>query len=196
MDGEEVLCDPGTGCYTRDLETRNRFRSTAAHNTVSVDGEEQNRIPAGPVGFFSLGNQARVSQIETDPAAARFWASHFGYEDRGVVQTRSVEWTSPNRIQIKDQFSGKDHHDLAVHFHAGPGWTVAAAKSEGNVVTCVLEGKRKVNLVFQSEGPVSMARIPAAISWVYGTTVPSSSLCLNVSAELPTSLVTDLFWDE
>lgn len=196
IDGEEVLCDPGTGCYTRDLATRNRFRSTAAHNTVSVDGEEQNKIPAGPVGFFSLGNQARVSQIETDPDSTRLWASHFGYADRGVVHTRSVEWTSANRIQIKDQFSGKDHHGLAVHFHAGPGWTISAAKSEGNVAAYVLERKRKVNLVFQSEGPLNVTQIPAAISWVFGTTVPSASLRMGVSAALPVSLVTDISWDE
>src|SRR6266850_6287097 len=44
VDDEEVLCDSGTGCYTRDVATRNRFRSTAAHNTLLIDGTEQNRI--------------------------------------------------------------------------------------------------------------------------------------------------------
>src|SRR5207245_2328124 len=34
LDGEEVLCDPGTGTYTRDPNLRNQLRATAAHNTV------------------------------------------------------------------------------------------------------------------------------------------------------------------
>src|SRR6266478_1364264 len=40
--GQEVVCDSGTGCYTRDIALRNRFRSTAAHNTLLIDGTEQN----------------------------------------------------------------------------------------------------------------------------------------------------------
>src|SRR5207302_177785 len=52
--GKEVLCDSGTGCYTRDITTRNHFRSTAAHNTLLIDDTEQNRIDQSPLGLFVL----------------------------------------------------------------------------------------------------------------------------------------------
>src|SRR6266849_6962950 len=79
--GQEVLCDCGTGCYTRDIATRNRFRSTAAHNTLLIDGAEQNHIDAGPSGLFILGNEAAVSSIQHGKEAQGYFlrASHTGY---------------------------------------------------------------------------------------------------------------------
>src|SRR5262249_54832747 len=43
--GREILPDRGTGTYTPSLPLRNRFRSTLAHNTIQVDGEEINIFP-------------------------------------------------------------------------------------------------------------------------------------------------------
>ncbi len=45
--GQEILTDPGTACYTRDPERRQHFRSTLAHNTITVNGAEQNRFIPG-----------------------------------------------------------------------------------------------------------------------------------------------------
>src|SRR5207248_10997711 len=64
LDGDEVLCDSGTGCYTRDPEVRNRFRATAAHNSVLVDGEEQNTFDHGRTGLFWMGTEAEVALVE------------------------------------------------------------------------------------------------------------------------------------
>lgn len=41
-DGKEIIVDPGAFCYTSDMERRNEFRSARKHNTIIVDGEEQN----------------------------------------------------------------------------------------------------------------------------------------------------------
>lgn len=43
--GENIFIDPGTYCYTSDPSLRNEFRSTRKHNTIIVDGEEQNILP-------------------------------------------------------------------------------------------------------------------------------------------------------
>jgi hypothetical protein len=43
----EILIDPGTYTYVADAAERNRFRGSAAHNTVRIDGRDQ-AIPAGP----------------------------------------------------------------------------------------------------------------------------------------------------
>src|SRR6266436_5936543 len=84
--GQEVLCDSGTGGYGRDVTTRNRFRSTAAHNTLVIGGTEQNRIDTGPRGLFILGNEAAVSQIQEGREARGCFlrASHTGYRSLGV----------------------------------------------------------------------------------------------------------------
>ncbi|MFQ5585218.1 MAG: alginate lyase family protein, partial [Thermodesulfobacteriota bacterium] len=54
IDGREVIVDPGTYVYTPYPDERNRFRGTASHNTVMIDGEEQNRFTEG--GVFGLHN--------------------------------------------------------------------------------------------------------------------------------------------
>src|SRR5207248_3004086 len=41
--GQQLLIDPGTSVYNCAPEWRNFFRSTAAHNTVVVDGESQSQ---------------------------------------------------------------------------------------------------------------------------------------------------------
>ena len=49
---EQLLIDPGTYTYVADPAWRNRFRGTAAHNTVRVDGLDQ-AIPGGPFAWKS-----------------------------------------------------------------------------------------------------------------------------------------------
>ena len=46
LDGVPVFVDPGSHVYTSDPESRNRFRSTASHNTLMVDDVEQNEFKA------------------------------------------------------------------------------------------------------------------------------------------------------
>ena len=44
IDGTDAFVDRGTGVYTPDPACRNRFRSTKAHSTLSVNDQEQNPI--------------------------------------------------------------------------------------------------------------------------------------------------------
>ena len=49
---DDVIVDPGTYLYTSCPSYRNQFRSTQKHNTIVVDCEEQNELPAE--SMFSL----------------------------------------------------------------------------------------------------------------------------------------------
>ena len=40
----DLIVDAGAYCYTSNLKCRNEFRSTKKHNTVMIDGEEQNLL--------------------------------------------------------------------------------------------------------------------------------------------------------
>ncbi|HLZ00342.1 MAG TPA: alginate lyase family protein [Candidatus Angelobacter sp.] len=201
MDGEEVLCDSGTGCYTRDRATRDRFRSTTAHNTVRVDGVEQNRIPRARMNFFSIGNEARVSRIEASSDGKTLKASHFGYEDRGMVHTRSARFSVPGEVLLEDHISGEGEHRLELCFHAGLGWEIGDIRAGDDGVTCELRGSRTVEFRLRAERrrrPVEIEmraeKEEAGISWVYGTTVPAGMLRITATTTLPATFVTTFSW--
>lgn len=198
MGGEEVLCDPGTGCYTRDGAIRDRFRSTKAHNTATVDSQEQNRIPKSSMNFFSLGNEARVSELllEEGGFSPRISASHSGYSDRGVCHTRAVLWKSSHHVQFEDCFSGSGEHELEIRFHFGPGWIPTEPSMTEAGITCNLEGSRKILLTVGGQPGLVASREDSEVSWVYGTRIPSSALKVRTRAVLPASLITNLNWNE
>jgi hypothetical protein len=55
--GRPLLIDTGTGCYTVDPEVRDRFRSTACHNTLALNGRSQS-IPRGPFHWHQMAHAA------------------------------------------------------------------------------------------------------------------------------------------
>ncbi|HEY1526161.1 MAG TPA: alginate lyase family protein [Candidatus Angelobacter sp.] len=197
LDGEEILCDPGTGCYTRDAITRNLFRSTLSHNTVVVDGQEQNRIPEAQMGVFSLGDEAQVSPLHGDSTGRHgFSAEHIGYASLGAVHRRAVRWESPRQIDLEDMVQGSGPRRIELNFQLGPGVRISGTTSDGSMARCTLQGKRKVNLLVRGGGVLHIATAPSQISRLYGTTGPAWKLSIAMDAQLPTTLKTTLSWEE
>jgi hypothetical protein len=123
VNGVELLCDSGTGYYTRDSELRNKLRSTKAHNTVVIDGLEQNVIEPG--ALFQIGRQAAVSPIEVNDLSKeiRLAASHSGYDRISVGHRRVVRLRS-SQLSIEDILSGPDEHAFEVFWHLPESWCV------------------------------------------------------------------------
>lgn len=114
---KEVLIDPGTYTYVSDRARRNWFRSTAAHNTVRIDGQEQGEMDY-PFGWRS---RPEVSVEEWAPGAA---------EDRltavcrygGRTHRRTVVFHKPDRVEIVDEIdAGPGEHTAEQFWHFGTG---------------------------------------------------------------------------
>jgi hypothetical protein len=75
--GKEFLIDPGTYAYQSNVEWRNYFRGTAAHNTVRIDQQDQSVI-GGKFMWLRKAN-AVVETWETDEHRDRIVAHHDGY---------------------------------------------------------------------------------------------------------------------
>ncbi len=120
VDGEWWLVDPGTYAYHSDQGWRDYFRSTAAHNTVQIDGANQSDI-GGP---FLWLRHAHASLLDaSDDGLGLQWAvgEHDGYRKQGAVHRRRVEFdTDANQLRIFDEIDGDGEHDLALHWHFAP----------------------------------------------------------------------------
>ena len=135
--GHRVVVDTGVSSYERGPE-RQYERSTAAHNTLRVDGEDQAEIWAS----FRVGRRPRVDPIEAEEVAGLeiVRGRHFGYQHRGLVHSRAVIHTAGNAWVIVDSLlqrmpSGRprisrwrDDHAIEsfIHFHPSVALTPVA----------------------------------------------------------------------
>ena len=62
LDGKPLLIDAGTYAYHEDPAWRDHFRSTPAHNTLTLDGRNQSEIQ----GAFLWGRKARSRFVAHD----------------------------------------------------------------------------------------------------------------------------------
>ncbi len=95
--GRDILIDPGTFTYVADPVERNRFRGSAAHNTLSIDGKDQ-AIPAGPFRWN-----------EKPTVAIRQWITSVDHDFldatcayAGFLHRRRVIFAKPSLIVVLD----------------------------------------------------------------------------------------------
>lgn len=109
--GRPVLVDPGTFCYV--CPERDRFRSTAAHNTLQVDGRDQAQ-PHGPFGWTGMP-VTTVDRWQSGDTFDLFAGHHTGYHP--VIHHRSVFGLKSKFWLVRDLVTGPLHHQLEVNWH-------------------------------------------------------------------------------
>src|SRR5208283_706457 len=78
--GVDILADPGTYCYHGEPEWRRYFRSTLAHNTVELAGQDQS-LSGGPFLWLGHARTVIVDVRHDDEGAVTEWsAEHDGYQ--------------------------------------------------------------------------------------------------------------------
>jgi hypothetical protein len=125
--GVPIIIDPGTD--ERDPEVRKYLRSTASHNTVLVDGEDQS-IQAQRNEIWSPA-QATLHLWATTPECDVMIGSHNGYKRlRSPVQhTRTIISMRNNYWLIYDRLEGDGSHKVEQRLNTAPGaaveWTAS-----------------------------------------------------------------------
>ena len=131
LDGRSLIVDRGTYLYTPAPEQRNLFRSTTMHNTLAVDGKEQNPWPPGVPGLFTMVDCARARAVTVGDT--EFGGEHRGF---GAVTSRRLEFR-PDRVL------GTDTCELpqskTVSFHLAPG--IEARQVCGDTLELILEDR-------------------------------------------------------
>ena len=181
--GRPALVDPGTFTYARTHEGDDYFRSTAAHNTVVVDGASSS-VPAGPFGWSHVASCAAHSWITTDRCDF-FEGSHDGYERLAdpVRHIRSVLFVRGGYWIVRDRLAAAGEHRYELRFHFAPG------------ASPTLEpwGVREPELVVAAPGHEGAWALTT--EWVsprYGEREAAPVATLEVTAEGPQDLLTVL----
>lgn len=127
--GVSFIADPSTYVYTSDLRARQRFRSTAYHSTVEVDGVEQNTTHESAPFFNGDEARPRMLSFKTSEASDTASAEHYGYERLpagAVTHQRAVTLDKRERFYlVEDILKGTGTHDFCFVFHAAPGREVS-----------------------------------------------------------------------
>lgn len=174
--GTAWIVDPGSYVYTSDGAARNRFRSTAMHNTVAVDDVEQNEFRDD--WLFRMFEKAMPDTLSFADRGdlVEYGGRHRGYErlPEPIVHTRTFRWTrSTGDLEIVDRLEGAGRHRLRWHFHLAPGVTARLDAGGSVALTCGLD-RRSLLL---PEG-LEVAVVPSDYSPSYGVKRP----CLAIDA--------------
>ena len=155
--GEQIFIDPGTYAYVSDPEERNWFRSSAAHNTVRIDGLDQGRA-GGP---FRWNTKPEVVLKEWKPG-----------RDGGVVEAecRYEQFThrrrlllEGDRLLILDEIDGLPGEHVCEQI-----WQLGA-------------GASSVSLAFSAPP----ARMPSKFSPAYGMKRSGEALVVKAVGQFP-----------
>ncbi len=160
--GQPVFVDPGTFTYTTSPEWRDRFRLTASHSAVTIDGCGS-ATPDGAFHWRSRANARQEAWFDSG-SVVLFQGSHDGFERlRPTVRyRRSIVLVRPDTWLFRDEMQSEGDHELAVHWQCAP--DIVAEVTAGGVV--LLRGGAEVLTmrVAEAGGTWSLSR-----EWASGT---------------------------
>ncbi len=165
LNGKDIIVDPGTYLYTSSKKDRDDFRATAKHNTVAVDGEEQNAFAS----TFSLKRNVKVGVLKpVDDGIDGEYRTIKGQ----MKHHRRFELMK-NAVVIRDQLEKKgSNHDAKFYFHFAQG---IVPTIEDNKVTI---NDSNVNILFNLE-PNYLKIIDDTLSPSFGILEKSKTLVVS-----------------
>ncbi|MEJ5311260.1 MAG: alginate lyase family protein [Anaerolineae bacterium] len=161
VNGQTYIMDPGMYVYTADYQARNQFRSTAFHNTVLVDGQEQNPLSTAQRDIFRLpdATHSQVTRWINKNEYTLFAGEHRGYARLrfAIIHRRIVYFDKLSSIWIiHDLLSGQVYPQATTYFHFAPGLSVQwVTESDEKQYLQVVRDENKICVaVLGSHSPV------------------------------------------
>jgi hypothetical protein len=117
--GRSLIVDPGRYSYFEGGATneRARFRATAAHNLVQVDGREQTRYRQGPKRMKIAGSAPSARLIAAEPGFVHAQATSHEYD---VVIERRIVMADAGWWLVHDIMRADTPHDYDLLFQLSP----------------------------------------------------------------------------
>lgn len=182
LGGRRVIVDSGVHDYELG-EMRRYVRSTAAHNTVRVDGVEQSEI----WGAFRVGRRAKPlhADLEATGQGLRFSGAHEGYRRLGVTHSREITWDPEGTWTVRDQVTGSGQHRIESFVHLHPDFAVDPRGREIGIV------ERTSGEIVAKISVLGSAEIGTDTGWYcpeFGKNLTQSVIIVRTEGRLPLEL--------
>lgn len=184
---QRVIVNSGTSVYGTG-EQRKQERSTAAHSTIEIDGQDSSEVWSG----FRVARRARVNNLfdETSDSEIRLSACHDGYKRLSGKPVHCREWIfRGNNLIINDKILGKGIHNiksvLPLHPH------VEVILVENNLAKLCMMGK---NIEIKVDGEGELVAVNSNYHPEFGISISNSHLVYCHKATLPTEIATRISW--
>jgi uncharacterized heparinase superfamily protein len=186
VDGQRLLIDTGTSTYEPG-SARDRERSTAAHNTLQVDGRDSTEV----WGAFRAGRRARVRDVSAGwcEGVVAVEAAHDGYRSLPGRPRHHRRWRlRADGLQVVDTVTGRRRHQIVVRWHLAPG--VRARLVPGGAVLTTRAGDIDVTVAAVPATGLSLTVDTAEVAVGFGRTIPVPVLSCAIRCELPVRITT------
>ncbi len=152
---DDLIIDPGAYIYTPQPEKSNEFRSTIKHNTIMVDGEEQNIIIPKNVFMVTKNSRATVFNMLSGTRLEGKYKTFNG----GLEHSRCFE-ISQDEVLITDQLCKEGSgHSATLSFHLAPNIQAqiednkVALETDNFLVSIVFDYNLKTKLIDDTVSP-------------------------------------------
>ncbi len=190
VDETPVMVDPGTFCYHDNLTFRSYFRSTLAHNTLSIDRKDQSS-QAGPFLWVDHA-ECKLERFDFQGEVLSIKACHNGYlKSYGVTHHRTLDAGSEG-IEITDKLDGDVETEVVLTFHFHPDVNVWEIKKG---LIGIKSKMVYLELKYDQRFSVEIVKGHKQMGWhspAFGTKVKSCTLVLSQMLSLPTEIKTEI----
>ena len=163
----DLICDSGSYVYGRDVQWRNRFRSTRYHNTICIDGREQNYIDEANI--FHVGSHVKPEVITWETSRDRdLLVGQYSVSmgNGAVIHRRTYYFDKQHEYCIiKDLVSGTGLRTIETFFHFGEGVVV---EINGGTLSAGSGKGPDLFLISLGDGSISPTVVKGWVSSLYG----------------------------
>jgi hypothetical protein len=188
--GRSMLVDSGTYVYTAAQADRDYFRSSAAHNTLTIDGASSAEPAASAFKWRSVPC-SRTSAWASSATFDFFEGEHDGYLrlDSPAIHRRAVFFLKGEYWVLRDRVESDGDHRVALRLHWAP--DVAVSVLDAGILRADARGSGGAPVAarfFARRG-----RLSCEAGWVssaFGTRQPASVSVFDVDSEKTEDIVT------
>ena len=183
-----IFVDSGTYIYTPSPKERNTFRSTSSHNTIMVEGQEQN--PIIPHKLFYLEDSTRSKCLKWDVSDKKvvFQGEHFGYIalPQRVIHRRQIVFSKEGNVfYVTDELLGEGSVQISLFLNVHPHRKVKVYK---NMVLVSLRNCSFCAFFENLPKDWTISIEDSFYSPSYGVKIPSQRVKIEGKAHLPFSI--------